>query len=552
MRGKTVAIIVALAAVISGGAIAATFLTAGSDGAETRALVPEDAFLYMEGSRQLSDDQRAACDALATHFPEGSDCGAIRDQVRAALDSQLAAQNITFEGDIEPWLGNDFVFFMTSDNLAEMVQQSQTPPQVDVDENEDFDAQMEEFQENLVKPTLAALVTVDDEAGATEFIQEMATKGDTEFEEKAYENVDYFYEGGGAWAVLDSHLVVGTEEGVKAVIDQREAESTIDDSERFSAALDSVRDERLAMAYADLQPVLDAFRVQLQSVPPGLVGAFEDVVEQPLTATAYLEDDAAVVEMTSNGALHDLAGYAIPGGGGEDALARLPAGSWGAIAMDDAAGQVNSFLQLGGSAIPGGAVVLEQQFKQSTGLDLQQDVLEWMGPSALFIGGEKEADLYGGMTIDTSDPSTTARTILQIERLLARDGTPTEIITRSGFRGFMSEIPGESRVAILAVDDERAVGLFGPPELLDELADGETLGSSGRVDEIKGIAGEGFAIGTFFDIDIVREMIEGSVPPDAEYMENIRPFLAPLDLFVYGSAQEDGVARDRYVVNVDE
>jgi hypothetical protein len=220
--------------------------------------------------------------------------------------------------------------------------------------------------------------------------------------------------------------------------------------------------------------------------------------------------------------------------------------------MDDVAGQVNTVLQLAGSAFPGGSVVLEQQFKQSTGLDLQDDVLGWMGPSALFVGGESQAELHGGITIETSDPTTTARTILRVERLLAREGTPTRLITRSGFRGFITKIPGESQGAIVAVDDERAVGLIGSPQLLDDLAEGETLESSGRLAQVQETVGEGFAISTFVDIDTVRELIEVSAPPDQEYMDNVRPFLEPLDLFVYGTMREDEITRDRYVVNVDE
>ena len=561
MKGKTVAIIVAFAALVSGGAIAATLLTSGSDDVEeSRSLVPEDTFLYMSASRELSDDQRAACDSLAASFPEGFDCEALGEKVREALDDEFADmdQDITYEENIEPWLGTDFTLFMTTDNLAEMVKQSQEQPSFDMDmateqDFEDFEQEMEERAENAIVPTFAFLISVEDEAQAKEFVLDVAADQDEDFEEKTYEDTPYYYESGFAWGLIDGHLVGGTEDGIKAVIDQTDADTSIEDDERFAAALDSVRDERLGMAYVDLQPVFDAFRDQIPAgFPPGVVQAFSDVVEQPITASAFLEDDAAVVEMTSNGAFHDLFGYALPGGGGSDALAKLPADAWGAIAVDDVAGQVNTILQFASSAFPGGSVVLEQQFKQSTGLDLQDDVLGWMGPSALFIGGETPTEMHGGMTIETSDPTKTAETILRVERLLAREGMPTRLITRAGFRGFISKIPGQSQGGILAVDDERAVGLIGTPQLLDELADGETLESSDRFSQIQGALGEEFAIGTFVDIDTVRELIESSEPLDQDYVDNIQPFLEPLDLFIYGTAQEDGVTRDRYVVNVDE
>ena len=556
MKGKTVAIIVILAALISGGAIAATLLTSGSDDADTRSLIPENAFLYFEASRELSDEQRAACDALADSFPEGSDCTSIGEKAREAIDKgfEEAKEDYTFEEDIEPWLGNDFTLFMTSDDLTTMIQQSQEQPTFEADATEaDFQAEMEEAAENAVVPTFAVLVTVDDEDLAEDFTLEVVDKQEADFETKTYEGTDYYVENEGAWGLIDGHLVVGSENGMKAVIDQSEGDSSIEDNERFNDAIAAVRDDRLGMAYADLRPVFDAFSKQLpEGFPPGLLQAFDDVVERPITASAWLEEDSGVIEMTSNGALHDLFGYPTPGSGGQDALGRIPAGAWGAAAVDDVAGQVNMVLQMAGTAFPGGSVVLEQQFKQATGLDLQEDVLSWMGPAAMFVGGESTSQIYGGATIETSDPTKTAETILRIERLLAREGTPTRLIQRAGFRGFMAKEPGQPQAGIVAVDDERAVILIGSPELLDELAEGETLESSGRLAEIHDVLGDDLALGSYIDIDVVREMIESTVPADQEYTDTIRPFLEPLDLFVFGSAREDGVARDRYVVNVDE
>lgn len=556
MQGKNVGIIVAVAAVISGGAIAATLLTSSEDDADTMALVPKNAFLYMEGSRELSDEQRAACDDLVERFPGFDDCGAIGDKVQEALDEELAKEDLDFERDVEPWLGDDFAMFMTTDNLAEMIAQGQNQPQFDFEggvDIEDVEAEVERAQDDLIEPTVGLLAAVTDEEQAAGFVRNVAKDQGTKFEQRAHEGTDYFYEGGGAWAVFDGHLIISTEPGMKKIIDQREADETIEDNERFATALDAAREDRLAFAYADMQPVLTAFREQPPAgFPPPLLSIFEQATEEPLTATAFLEDDAAVIETTSSASVHDLFGYTLPGGGGEDAVRNLPADSWGALGMDDLAEQVETIINLGSSAVPGGAAVVNEQFRRATGLDLQEDVLDWMGASALFIAGEGPAGLYGGMTIQTSDPATTARTILKLERLLARDGAPTKIITRSGFRGFTVRMPGQPQLGILAVDDERAVAAMGPLELLDELADGETLGETERFATIKESLGEEFALGMFFDIDMVRGMFEQQAAPYEEYTEKVRPFLEPLAHFVYGSLQEDEIARDRILVDVDE
>lgn len=565
MRGKALGIIVALAVVISGGAIAATLLTSGEDDTDTQRLIPSNVFLYMEGSWELSDEQRAACDSMLASFPEVGDCASIGDKLRESMDEQLAeeGEDMTFEGDIEPWLGNDFAMFMTDDNLAAVFQGTQQSSTVELtaaargsDEETNFQPLVQDSPTELPPlPVAGALVTLDDEEAARDFLDRVANERqedgeEVEYETKTYEGVEYSSSADGAWAILDGHLAFATEPGIKAIIDQRDADESVEDNERFTTAMDAARQDRMGIAYFDMKPLFDVLKGQLPiGMPPGLLDPISQAAEQPATVTAHLEDAALVMEATSATAARLSGGSS--NGAGADAVRALPEGAWGAVGSDDIAGQVGDFLELASGAIPGGAEALKGQFKAQTGLDLEEDVLSWMGASAFFIGGETTDSLYGGVTVETSDPSTSAATILQLERIAAREGAPTEIITESGFRGFVSKIPGQSQVGILAVDDERVVIALGSTDLLAQMDSGATLGDADQFLAAQDSLGEDFALGGFFDIDIVRELIEQSVPADDVYTEDVRPFLEPLEHVVFGSQEDGEVTRDRLVIGVE-
>ena len=65
----------------------------------------------------------------------------------------------------------------------------------------------------------------------------------------------------------------------------------------------------------------------------------------------------------------------------------------------------------------GGRDAIEQQLKQATGLDLQEDVISWMGDWGLFVRGTTLEDLSGGLIIETTDEAASKRAIDAVARL---------------------------------------------------------------------------------------------------------------------------------------
>ena len=53
------------------------------------------------------------------------------------------------------------------------------------------------------------------------------------------------------------------------------------------------------------------------------------------------------------------------------------------------------------AGMAGGRDAIEQQFKAATGLDLQKDVIDWMGDFGIFVRGTSVSELDGALMVET-------------------------------------------------------------------------------------------------------------------------------------------------------
>ncbi len=82
-------------------------------------------------------------------------------------------------------------------------------------------------------------------------------------------------------------------------------------------------------------------------------------------------------------------------------MGELPGDAWGAFATPKLGEWRKSLFSTFAGAIGGAAVAA--QFKQATGLDLQQDVFSWIGDAGVFVRGADMATLDGALVISSTD-----------------------------------------------------------------------------------------------------------------------------------------------------
>jgi hypothetical protein len=129
------------------------------------------------------------------------------------------------------------------------------------------------------------------------------------------------------------------------------------------------------------------------------VGAFSE----PYVVGLSVESDAVVVDTTLPAALVGLVGPLFFGSG-TGAVQDLPADSFFAAGEAEIGESLAQLVRLFGSAA-GGQQQLEDQVRQATGLDLNDDILGWMGDLGVFAGGASLEELRASAVIETKDPT---------------------------------------------------------------------------------------------------------------------------------------------------
>ena len=112
--------------------------------------------------------------------------------------------------------------------------------------------------------------------------------------------------------------------------------------------------------------------------------------------------DADKDGVTFEGSLPEEIGRASLFGQASDLVEELPGDSWLGMAQTDF-GKLIDFYVDAFAGMAGGRDTIEQQLKAATGLDLQKDVIDWMGDFGVFVRGTSVSELDGALIVETKD-----------------------------------------------------------------------------------------------------------------------------------------------------
>jgi Protein of unknown function (DUF3352) len=463
-------------------------------------LAPASSAIYGEFTIKPEGDQKQALEAILSKFPGGGQAG---DKLKELVEKSLreSGSGVTFKDDIEPWLGDQAGFFVSG-----------------LDPSGDFRAS-------------AGLIATEDEDKSQEALEKSAEGKVTR---KTYNDVEYIMdesEGDAkAAAVFDGFVVLGNEPGVKAAIDASNGDSTLSDNENFKSALDRAASDRLGFLYAN-SPVL-AETLQQQGAP--LPDSFKRFLEEPVVATLEADDDGVVLEST----IPEEIGKALTFfGQGSDLLTELPADSWVALAQTDF-GKLLDFYVGAFAGVAGGRDAIEQQFRAATGLDLQTDVIDWMGDFGVFVRGTRVSDLDGALVIETSDEAASKRFIDALERLARSQGQGEVQIgplsATGGGEGFTArgaEIPKPIHVFQRG---GRVVFAYGGAAAQDAVSAPDTLGDSPEFTATRDSLGD-YDVSFYLLMQPILDLVESTGAADADYQE-AKPYLDAISAVVGGTS----------------
>jgi Protein of unknown function (DUF3352) len=457
-------------------------------------LVPAGIVAYGEITLDPEGDQRQAIDTILSKFP--GDRRAV-DRMKALIDHALgeSSGHLSYDKDVEPWLGDEAAFFAGG-----------------LGENGELDAS-------------AALVAATDEGKARDALEKSA-EGQTE--NHTYKGVDYLTdESGEAGAVFDGFLMIGNEAGVKAVIDAGKGGRTLSEDDTFTKATEHAATDRLGLLYVNSR----AFAEQAQRGGVPLAGSLGEYLKQPLVVTAVAKPDGIVLESTLRGEQ----AKALPFSGQSTLLISMPADTWLAVGQKDLGKLLNVYVEAIGGVL-GGRAAVDRQFKAMTGLDLEDDVLSWMGDYGVFVRGTTLSDLGGALIVETSDEAASERFLTALKRLAKGEGERVAPLSAPrGATGFTLANRSIAAPIDAFVKDGKVVFAYGDDAARDAVSPAATLGDSPDFKALRDSLGD-YDVSLYVLTKPILDLIDSTSAGSDSGWQEARSYIEPLTGLVGGSS----------------
>jgi hypothetical protein len=465
-------------------------------------LAPAGSVVYAEATLDPDGDQQKAIDAILSKFPGGGQAG---EKLKEAIDKALREEDakLSYEKDIEPWLGDEAAFFGSG-----------------LSQSGDLEA-------------YALMVATEDEDTSMDALRKTA---DGEVTTKTYRDVEYFKDQAAdtnSGAAFDGYLVFGTEQGVKAAIDASKGDGKLSDDDAYKKAIDGAADDRLGLIYVNTPEFMKAAGQGAAALPE----SFKRFFDHPFVGTVDADDDGVLFEATIPEELGKTFGFL---GQSSDLLTDMPADSWLALGQTDL-GKLVDFYVDALAPVVGGRDAIAQQLKAATGLDLDRDVIDWMGDFGVFVRGSSLSELDGALVIETKDEAASGRLIDAVGRLARNEAdnsgdTVTPFKAPGGGEGYTLRSRDFPKPVHLFQKDDRVVAAFGDAAARDAVDPSEKLGDSPEFAATRDSLGGDYEVSFYLLMQPIFDLVDSTeAATDADWQQ-AKPYLEPLSALVGGTS----------------
>jgi Protein of unknown function (DUF3352) len=497
--------------------------SAGGEG--PAAVAPADTAIYVEAAVRPEEEDAEAIEAIAARFL--GDDEELGDAIITVINDSFAEETggeLTYEEDVEPWLGQRAGVFITDP--------------VDLEEG----------------TSVPVAVEVTDEDAAREFIDSGFATSDEPERQAEYAGVSFIVGSDeSALGVFEGFLVAApSEERMRELIDVATGEAdSLAGSEGFAyEAGDLAGDEAIGFARLDPRELVD-FAVAADPAPEVTTDQVNEIAGsigldfvRAITLALAATPDTARLDATV-----PIVAGSYPESGSTELLGSLPADALLAGTCLACVDSVAEIFQLGIAEAAAEDGLSEEEalrrIEDQTGLDLEA-LRGALGGVAYFAGGRTPAELDGAVVIEVEDEAAVsdglesltllAQGILSaqpggaIQELPPLPGDPT------GFTVRAPEFPVPIHVALTG---DRLVVALGDNAAEQAIDPDETLASSGTLEDAEStLGGADFDPNALLDLDRVFDLARTFAGPDPDFRE-AEPYLDPFKRLV-GGARVDG------------
>jgi hypothetical protein len=477
--------------------------------ADPASAVPADAPFYAEvvvrpKGRLRDDTLDAAGKVLRTDDPSG--------KLSELLDKALkedGGTKLDYEKDIKPWLGE------RAGGWAAAPDDGGDSPS-------------------------AVIVAITDRDAAQAAVDKARTQTGERRTKRSYQGTDYEVdEDGAAIGVTDDFLIAGQEAQLKRTLDTLNDGRSLADSDRYSDGADNLTDDRLGHFYVDFKQLL---KLGFEGEPNGQeqLRQFEQLVPVekigPLMGSFAANGDRLALDMTVDvsgpkglGALGNLAvGVSTP------LLKELPGDTWGAFGAPKYGASLSTSLDQFAGAF--GGVALKNQLRRQYGIDLEDDVLSWIGDVAFFIRGNSVTQLDGGAVIQVTDGAKAATGFSKLVGLLQSEtGLEVKPVKLDGADiAFAVQDPTTPKPIVFARGGGKVVIAYGNDAAAAALAPSDKFGDAEIYGQAKEALEDDVDPSVVVSMPSVLSLVRSIGSTDAGW-EQAKPYLEAYDVIAVGA-----------------
>ncbi|MDQ3770235.1 MAG: DUF3352 domain-containing protein [Actinomycetota bacterium] len=483
----------------------------GDPDAKPATIVPATAPLYFEITVRPEGDVRADAEAAARKILRKEQPVA---ELRRLIDQALAEDQVSFEEDIEPWLGRRIGVLVTNITREE--------------------------------PDIAFIAAVEDTEEAIDYIvaaREKETQDEAELQEREYNDTEYLLdpEDRTGLAEVGDFVVLASEPLLGQLIDAQDDGEVLTEDERFSRVREAVGEENLGFGYLNVQALLDMVG-PAGGIPPGGLESLREFVGESVALSLTAQESAVALDIVSFGTPPQPG--ADPRAVAESVRA-LPAGSLVGLGLGDVGDRIQTQLRASGL----GPNILGQ-VEQATGLNVEEDLLSWMGQGSAFVQGSGIGDLGGAFIVQTDDRQATLDALEKIEPLLEEQDATVEQVDEDGVEGLEARFEGLPLPVYLVVADERFLVAIGDAALDSAVEPRGTLGENPGFAQAAGVLGGGMQPSFYALVPGLVGLAESLGLAQDPSFQQARAYLDAFTVLVGGSAREGEVSRNRLALGL--
>jgi hypothetical protein len=412
----------------------------------------------------------------------------------------------------------------------------------------------------------ALVLDTSDVASARSFLEAQAHSAGSH--STSYRGVSFQVSPDGiAEGIVHRFAVIGSEAGVKSVIETALGGAALAQAAGYSKLAGSAESGRLANAYLNVQSLQSSVKLSssggsLLTLLSGLLGHAGQVYASliPTPSSVALDFDTLPSTKTTAGSASGAAGSEGSTSGAQ-VLRGLPGGSWLALGFGDLG------RTLGGSAqalhaltsllsgISFGSFSVAKVFAplSSPAIDVQRDLLSWMGATGIYVSGSSILNLQAALVIDAKNPALARAAVAKLASAYREAGGATSATSIAGAETAVTvKLPGFPLALTMAYGKGKFVLGLGAASVQEALNPQSTLAGTSVYNAAASALGEGIEPSAAIEFHTLLGLMESIGLTEAPGFSGIAQAVKPLSSLAAGGGKSlgGGVKRARLTLTL--